>query len=322
MSRPVSSGFVEPLLVIVTGLLALSGGVVVLRSFGSGYRVGRLLAATRAVSIETAEGYATIGLPRYVRVDGRLDGPDDFPDENDRPLVYRRRRLEAQCDGRWTVVDEDIQSVPFEVRDGLGVLAIDVTRLGMEPDALVVIPRESIGTAADALERMPAGTAPTTPVRYRVEQVSAVEHASVLGVPERRADGTTMLTAGLGRPLILSTLEPTEAMQLLAGGRRARPVAALALLAAGIGLILVGLAWAVATSVALSIWPALAMAASPEATAATAGDTRSAGEGPGLVGTPLVAIAIVALIALVSAIATYGYVRLTAGRAAKRRDPR
>lgn len=310
----------EPLLVIVAGLVALGGCLLVLRSFGSGYRVGRLLAGTSAVTIETAERYATDGRPRYVRVDGRIDSPDDFPDENDRPLVYRRRRLETWRDGRWTTVDEDVQAVPFEIREGLGALAVDIEELGAEPDALVVLPRESVGTAADASDRVPPGTSLTTPVRYRVEQVSAVEHASVLGVPQRRADGSIAMTAGLGRPLILSTLDATEAMQLLAGGRRGRPIVAMALLAGGIGLIVVGLLWAVTAAIAVTIAPAIALAASPEATAAAGGDTRSVGEGPGLVGTPIAAIAMVVVIALVSALATYAYVKATAERPAGPRD--
>jgi hypothetical protein len=317
---PLSSGLVGPLLVVVAGLVVLGGGIVVLRSFGPGYRVGRLLAATPIVSIELAERFAAAGTARYVRVDGRLDSPDDFPDENDRPLVFRRRRLEVRREEGWTVVEEDVQVVPFEIRDGLAAMQIDVAALGAEPDALVVLPRESAGSAADAPERVPAGTPPTTPVRYRVEQISAVEHASVLGVPERRVDGSTVMTAGLGRPLIVSTLEPTEAMQLLAGGRRVRPIVAMALLAGGISLIVIGLLWAVAGVLASAVAPAVAFAASPEASGVTGGDTRSAGEGPGLVGSPLVAIAIVALIGLGSAIVSYAYVRLTARRAGGGRD--
>lgn len=298
----------EPLIVVVAGLVALGGGTLVLRSFGSGYRVGRLLAATPRATIEQAEAYAADGARRYLRVDGRLDSAEDFPDEHARPLVYRRRRLEAKRGGRWIVVDEDVQVVPFEVRDGLAALAVDGARLG---EGLVVLPRESVGTAADAPDRVPAGTSPDTPLRFRVEQVSAVEHATVLGMPERRADGTTVLTAGLGRPLVLSTLEPTEAMQLLAGGRRGRPLVALALLAAGLGLLAVGLGWAVFDAFAATVVPLAVRGATPTATAGAAGDTRSAGEGPGLVGSPLGAIGLVALIAVLTVIATLVYVRAT-----------
>ncbi len=307
---------------MVLGLVAFGAGLIVLRSFGPGYRVGRLLAATRAVTIERAEAYAAAGTPRYVRVDGRVDSPDDFPDEHERPLVYRRRRLETARDRGWTIVDEEVQAVPFELRQGLGAVAVDVAQLGVEALTLVVLPGESRGTAADVPDRVPPGIPPSTPVRYRIEQVSAVEHASVLGVPELRPNGSVVLTAGLGRPLILSTLEPTEAMQMLAGGRRARPLIAMVLLAAGIGLVVVGLVWAVAVQVAGSVVPPVVLAASPDATAPAGGDTRTSGEGPGLVGAPLAAIALVGLIAATSAIVTYAYVRMTAGRSSPPPDAR
>ena len=300
----------EPLIVVLAGLAALGGGVLVLRSFGPGYRVGRLLASTPLATIEEAEAVAARGRPRYLRIDGRLDSDEDFPDEHERPLVYRRRRLEARLGRRWTVLDQDVRVVPFEVRAGLAALAVDGIQL---TDGLVVLPRESAGTAAEVPDRVPAGTPPDTPLRYRIEQVSAVEHATVLGVPTRQPDGTTMLSAGLGRPLILSTLEPTEAMQLLAGGRRTRPLAAIGLLVVGIGLVGVGLGWAVVQALAMTIVPGPILAASPSASPGIAGDTRSAGEGPGLVGAPLLAIAIVGLIAVLTVVATLVYVRATAG---------
>ena len=80
-------------------------------------------------------------------------------------------------------------------------------------------------------------------MRLRVEQVSAVEHATVVGTPARDVEGRPILTAGTGRPLILSTLEPGEAMQLLAGGRNRALVVAV-LLVAGLFLLAVGLGWA------------------------------------------------------------------------------
>lgn len=55
------------------------------------------------------------------------------------------------------------------------------------------------------------------------------------------------------------------------------------------------------------------LGASPSPTS-LGGDTRSGGEGPGLVGDPLGAIALVVAIAVVSVIVTMAYVRLTAGR--------
>lgn len=55
------------------------------------------------------------------------------------------------------------------------------------------------------------------------------------------------------------------------------------------------------------------LAASPTPTAAAGGDPRSAGEGPGLVGDPLLAIAIVVGIGVVAVVATLLWVRATGG---------
>jgi hypothetical protein len=74
----------------------------------------------------------------------------------------------------------------------------------------------------------------------RVEQVSAVEHAWVAGVPSIGPDGQPRLSAGLGRPLILTPLEPSAAMRVLAAGGRGRVVAAAFLLGSGLSLLVLG----------------------------------------------------------------------------------
>ncbi len=58
---------------------------------------------------------------------------------------------------------------------------------------------------------------------------------------------------------------------------------------------------------------ATALAESPSPTTAAVGDPRSSGQGPGLVGDPLLAILVVLAIALVSLGATLLYVRATGG---------
>lgn len=76
---------------------------------------------------------------------------------------------------------------------------------------------------------------------------------------------------------------------------------------------------AAGATIALLVWlPAIALAASPSPTAAAGGDPRSSGQGPGLVGDPATALAIVLLIAGLSIVATLAYVRATASR---RSDP-
>ncbi|MFP5343801.1 MAG: hypothetical protein ACLGIJ_12920, partial [Candidatus Limnocylindria bacterium] len=161
--------------------------------------------------------------------------------------------------------------------------------------------------AADVPEgRLPGGTPPGREVRLRVEHVSAVDQAIVFGVPRRRPDGAVEIGAGLGRPLILSTLESDTAMRVLADGGGRRTLAAAVALGTGLVLVTLGIAWALVGALT-----GVASAASPSPSAMPGGDPRSSGQGPGLVGEPLVAIGLVLAIGLLAAVATYGWIRLT-----------
>ena len=71
-----------------------------------------------------------------------------------------------------------------------------------------------------------------------------------------------------------------------------------------------------AGAVALAAWlatAALALAATPTP-AAEAGDPRSSGQGPGLVGDPLFAVLAVVVIGLTAVLVTTAWIRLTARR--------
>ena len=225
-----------PLVPLIAGFIALAVGVLVLRTYGPNYRVGRLLASTPEVSVAEARDLAG-GPPRYVRISGRIDAEDEFEDDAHRPLVFRRTRLQVRRDGAWVTFEDGRERVQFEVRDGLEGIVIDDATLD---SGLVVVPRESVGTAADVTDRAPAGTPSDAPVRLRIEQVSSIEHAIVLGVPGLGETGQPQLSAGLGRPLVLTTLEPEEAMRLLTDGESRRPLVAAACLAAGLGLVVIG----------------------------------------------------------------------------------
>ena len=78
----------------------------------------------------------------------------------------------------------------------------------------------------------------------------------------------------------------------------------------------------IAGSLAPSIGPSIVRAASPEPSAAS-GDTRSAGEAPGFVGSPLAAVGAVLGLGMLAVIGTIAYVRLTGGpgRAAEGDSP-
>ena len=312
---------VIPLLLLAAGLIALLAAVLLLRSFGRPYRVGRLLAATPGVTVADAIAIAATGIPRYVRVEGRIDAADEFEDADHRPLVLRRTRIEARNGRGWRLFEDSREVVPFAIREALDSIGIDADGLD---DGLVVVPRESVGVAADLGERAPDGVDGRTPVRATVQQVSSVEHAIALGVPvpvagePASAAGSedrpsARLTAGLGRPLVLTTLEPAEAMRILAGGS-GRPRLVAACFIAGVGLLAVGAAWALVDALLPGL-VAAALAASPSAAPAVGGDPRSSGEGPGLVGDPARAILIVLAIAIVAIGATLAWIRLTGGNA-------
>lgn len=337
---------VTPLLLGAVGLLAFVAGGMVLRTFGAQYRIGRLLATTPRVSVAEANRLAAAGRRTYVRVDGRIDAADEFEDADHRPLVFRRVRLEARVERDWRPFEDHRQVVPFAINEGLDTIAIDIDAIG---EGLIVVPRESVGRAADLPDRVPEPYGPDTIVRARIEQLSSVEHATVLGYPvpapaapaataaapagaaaagpiavDPDAIPTARLTAGRGRPLILTVLEADEAMRILAGGDAGRTRFAAALLGAGAILVAGALAWAVVTALlpaVIALVPgaaglvdsALAMShlASPGPSAAVGGDPRSSGQGPGLIGTPGLAILGVVAIGLIAVLVTAVYVRLT-----------
>ncbi len=214
---------------------------LLLRRVGRGYRIARLLASAPLASIAEVLQVAADGERRYMRLSGRVTSDEEFPDENQRPLVFRRQRIERRAGANWQVLDEDRLAVPFGVEDRRDFVAVDADALG---EGLVVIPRESTGVARELPDelrsRLPSDLEAETPIRLRVDQVSAVEQATVVGMPITGAAGPIM-TAGLGRPLILSTLDESAAMRLLAGDGRQSVLMAAAALIAGLALLAITL---------------------------------------------------------------------------------
>lgn len=223
------------------GGVAIVAGIVLLASFGDRLRVGRLLAGTRTVALADLPALARSDPAPYVAVEGRIDSDEPFEDTAHRPLVFRRTRVQVRDALGWRTVDEGLESVPFSVADAGGEAAIDPADLDR---GLVVISREATGVARDISDRVPQGTPPDAPVRVRIDQVSAVEHAVVLGIPENGAGGVGLRPAP-GRPLVLTTLERPEAMRILADGRQALIRIAVGLFAIGASFVAFGLVAAV-----------------------------------------------------------------------------
>jgi hypothetical protein len=236
---------VSPLLLLALGLIVLAVGIVARRSLGARYRVGTLLSTAPLVTVAQARSLAA-GPPRYIQIAGRVDSETDFEDDAHRPLVFRRTRLQLRAGSRWVDLEDRRERVPFEVREGLDAIAIEDEALDT---GLVVVVRESMGTAAEVPDRVPAGTAPSTSIRLRIEQVSSVEHAIVAGVPNVDPSGVARMSAGLGRPLILATMDRPDAMRVLAEGRRGQPVALAATMILGVALVTIALLWAVIAAV-------------------------------------------------------------------------
>jgi hypothetical protein len=229
---------------VVVGIAAGLVGFLLLRRSGTGWRVGRLLAAAPERTLAQAAAIVAGGEQAYIRLHGRIDSDEEFPGDDGKPIVYRRRRLQ-QRSGRsgWLTFDDERLAVPFCLSQKGERIDIDTEALG---DGLVVVPRESEGVAADVTAEAVSGELPDlppeTPVRLRIEQVSAVDHAIAAGVPRVGGGGSVVLGPGLGRPLVLTTLELDEAMRVLAGGRRRELLVASGLLIAaplvvGLGLI-------------------------------------------------------------------------------------
>jgi hypothetical protein len=238
---------VIPLSLVAAGAIALAAGWLLLRGSGSRVRVGRILAATPVVPVARAVAMAADGSARYVAVEGRLDAAEPWEDESHQPLVFQRSRLELRQGARWVTFEDQRRVVPFELSEGLDRIAIDGDALG---EGLIVVHRESVGTAADAPDRVPEGTAPSTPVRLVVERLTAVDQARVLGTPVVDPELGPIMRPGRGRPLILTTLEPAEAMRLLAYGRHTTMRVVAILMVAGAASLAVGILWALVDALA------------------------------------------------------------------------
>jgi hypothetical protein len=230
-------------LIIVAGIALGVMGWMLLRRSGSGWRIGRLLSAAPQRSLREAREMASEPDPGYIRVHGRVDSDEEFPGDNDVPVVFRRRRLQrGHGRSEWTTFDDERLAVPFRLSDRGERVSIDVDALG---DGLVVVPRISDGVASElpddaGSEPLPS-LAPDTPVRLRIEQVSTVDHATAAGVPRLGIDGDVVLGPGMGRPLVLTILDPDEAMRVLASDRRTSLLLASGLLAGAPILIFIGL---------------------------------------------------------------------------------
>jgi hypothetical protein len=115
-----------------------------------------------------------------------------------------------------------------------------------------------------------------------------------------------------------------NARRRLASGRGAAAVATRLVIASVLAVALLTFGLGAATlpggAPVIAAGPQIVLAASPEPSA-PGGDTRSPGEGPGLVGAPFLAVGGIVALGLLAAGATLLYLRLTTGSGEARRTP-
>ena len=277
------------ILLAVIGVALIVAGLLLSRRTDARTRAGQLLAGLSPISPTEALKLAALrgGAAPYLAIKGSIDAPEIFEDEHHRPLVYRRERVSVADEGGWRVIDTAERSLPFVVSDPSNSISIATADLA---DGLVVVERRWEGSVADlhaagreyqrpetaALVAALAASDPTRRARVGLEQISNLDRATAAG---HLVNGE--LRAGVGRPLVVTTLERAEALRLLGTegrGRLASSTLALALLALGVLLLLGGIALTLAAPVVG------ADAASPSPTPTPnpeSGDARNGGVGVG-----------------------------------------
>lgn len=247
------------------GVVALLLGTLLVSRTGARMRAGRLLAGLSPTEPSLALRAAALqgGTLPYVAVKGSVDATEIFEDEHHRPLVYRRERVLIADGGSWREIDRAVRSVPFVVSDAEGAIAVDAAALD---EGLIVLERRWDGTVAELHEARRdyatdasrdlvatlAASDPTRGARLSLEQVSTLDRATAVGALR---EGT--LTSHGSRPLVFTTLERSEALRVVGGGRRAAQVAGIA----GSLLLALGAA-AVAAAVVLAFVAALGLVGS------------------------------------------------------------
>jgi hypothetical protein len=184
---------VLPLWLVGLGVVVCLIAGLLLRRIGPGFRIARVLAAAPEVSIDEIATAVAGGQP-YVRVHGRISSDEEFPDELDRPLVYRRRRLELAIDAsqrRWRTLEDEVMAVPFGLEERTAFVAVDAARLD---EGLAVIVRVTTrGRAPDRSRPAPPIAGAAAPIRRSLRQGACLR----IGAP-RIGGGEPMIWPGPG----------------------------------------------------------------------------------------------------------------------------
>jgi hypothetical protein len=225
-------------LVALAGVALVVGAVVALRLGGAQPGLGRRLGGpreTRVGQLVDADDLPT----RPVRVAGRIRCRDPLEPGGGVRLVAFHRDVELLVNGRWRSIERMRETRSFDLWDHDGSVILDPAAAA-EP--LVAIPEVWRGTAeeleephASAAARLVERHGPASQARAITRSINVTDRLLVIAQPVRDAGGRVRLEPPEGGYLITNLALP-DAMRLLGG--RHRRLAAVSVIAAGVGIAL------------------------------------------------------------------------------------
>ena len=236
-----------PLVALVAGGLAISGGAWLIRSSGARTGMGRRLAAARTIPLaELNQLAAANALPAEpIRIEGRVRcaNPIETP-EGDRLAVLHRDVEVALPDGRWRTIEHLRDARSVDLWERASSVRLD---LGTAAEPLITIPHvwdghpdELPASYQPALERLANEIGPPTAARATTREITLVDQLTVLAVARRGPAGQLELTPPDGG-FVVSAVDLDVAMRLLAGPRRSRMLTGYAVSALGGAAMVLGL---------------------------------------------------------------------------------
>ena len=231
------------------GLIVGAISVVVLRRSEAHPGMARRLAGPRQVKVgELLDG----DLPsRPVRILGRVRCRDPLDTGDGEKLVAFHRDVDVRIGGRWQSVERLREARSFDLWDHDGSLAVDPA-LAAEP--LITIPKVWRGSPAaleephaSAVARLQERHGPALEARATTRTLAVTDRLLILAQPVR--DEATLRLDPPPGGFLVTNLELSDAMRVLAGRSRRGATGGVIGVAVAVALVAIGLVGAIAAAV-------------------------------------------------------------------------
>ena len=187
---------------------------------------------------------------RAIRVSGRVRCPDPLDTGDGEKLVAFHRDVDVRIAGRWRSVERLRETRSFDLWDHNGSIPVDPSQAA-EP--LVTIPKVWRGSAgvleephASAVARLQERYGSVEAARAVTRTVAITDRLLIVGRPVRDQAGTVRLDPPSGGYL-LTNLELSDAMRILAGRSRRGATGGVIGIALAVVLVSIGLVGALAS---------------------------------------------------------------------------